>query len=105
MNKTTILNIAIFWLALVWFIGWWVAQNKVNANEEILSLQQEKYLLEQEIREESDGWWVDEDAREECINSCRVSWNNHQNERTKNNDKRRERIDEIDKKLGLLLSR
>lgn len=105
MNKTTILNIAIFWLALVWFIGWWVAQNKVNANEEILSLQQEKYLLEQEIREESDGWWVDEDAREECINSCRVSWNNHQTERTKNNDKRRERIDEIEKRLGLLLSR
>lgn len=105
MNRTTIINIIVLWLAICFGAWGLVAQNKVNANEEILSLQQEKYLLEQEIREESDGWWVDEDAREECINSCRVSWNNHQNERTKNNDKRRERIDEIDKRLGLLLSR
>ena len=51
MNKTTILNIAIFWLALVWFIGWWVAQNKVNANEEILSLQKRNIELDKLIQE------------------------------------------------------
>ena len=101
MNRTTIINIVILGLALVGFTWWGVAQNKVNANEEILNLQQEKYQLEKEIQEEKDWWWVDEEAKTECI----TSWEQHQEERTKNNDWRRNRIQEIEEKLGLLLSR
>jgi len=54
MNRTTIINIVILGLALVGFTWGGVAQNKVNANEEILNLQQEKYQLEKEIQEEKD---------------------------------------------------
>ena len=101
MNRTTIINIVILSLALVGFTWGGVAQNKVNANEEILNLQQEKYQLEKEIQEEKDWWWVDEEAKTECI----TSWEQHQEERAKNNDWRRTRIQEIEEKLGLLLSR
>lgn len=99
MSKQTLLNIIFLTFALIWFAGWWVTQNTVNANEEILTLQQEKYQLEKEIQEEKDWWWVDEDAKSECVES----WANHQAVREKNNDKRRERIQEIEERLGLLM--
>ena len=99
MNRTTIINIVILGLAICFGAWGLVAQNKVNANEEILNLQQEKYQLEKEIQEEKDWWWVDEEAKTECI----TSWEQHQEERTKNNDWRRNRIQEIEEKLGLLM--
>ena len=99
MNRTTIINIIVLWLAICFGAWGLVAQNKVNANEEILNLQQEKYQLEKEIQEEKDWWWVDEEAKTECINS----WEQHKEERTKNNDWRRNRIQEIEEKLGLLM--
>lgn len=101
MNKTTILNIAIFWLALVWFIWWWVAQNKVNANEEILSLQKRNIELDKLIQEESDWWWVDEYAKEECKQSFIES----QQKRNERADEYRAEKQENEERLGLLLSR
>ena len=119
MNRTTIINIIILSLALVGFTWGGVAQNKVNANEEILALQQRNIELEARnvelenlIQNEKDWWWVDEDARDECVKSCQTSFTDSQNKRSikadwyraekaNNNDE----IEKNKKKLGLLLSR
>lgn len=113
MNKTTIINIVILWLAICFGAWGLVAQNKVNANEEILALQKRNIELEARnaeldklIQDEKDWWWVDEDAKTECI----TSWESHQNNRTKVADWYRAEQDnnnlEIEKnkeRLGLLL--
>jgi hypothetical protein len=85
---------------LVWFTYWLVCQDNAKASEEYLSLAQEKARLELEKEEESDWWWVDEYAKNECIKS----WEDHQNQRQKNNEKRTQRIEEIKKQMGLLES-
>jgi hypothetical protein len=99
MNKTTILNIAIFWLALVWFIGWWVAQNKASANEEIINLQKRNLELEQLIQEAKDNWHIAENAKAECVES----WNNEQKKEQKKADAYREELQDNQDKLGLML--
>jgi cell division protein FtsB len=37
-----------------------VLQNKVNANEELMALEQEEAQLKADIKEDEDGWRVDE---------------------------------------------
>lgn len=101
MNKTTILNIAIFWLALVWFIGWWVAQNKVNANEEILSIQKRLIEIDNEVQQAKDNWHIAEASKEECIQS----WNEQQMRENEKATWLREEKKSLENKLGLLLSR
>ena len=101
MNRTTIINIVILSLALVGFTWWGVAQNKVNANEEILSLQKRNIELDKLIQEESEWWWIDEEAKTECV----TSWEEHQQERSKLAEKYREEKKANEKRLGLLLSR
>ncbi len=115
MKKTTIWSMVLIAFILVLFTWIWVLKNKVNANEEIASLEKEKWfliednrLLEAQKKDESEGWWVDQYWMEECIKSFQDS----QVERNKNNIKRQMqieanswRIEEIDKRLGLLMSR
>lgn len=117
MTKQNIITLIWFGLA-VCFASWWlVAQNKVNANEEILALQQRNIELEARnielenlIQDEKDWWWVDEDARDECVKSCQTSFTDSQNKRSikadwyraekaNNNDE----IEKNKKKLGLML--
>lgn len=119
MKKTTIVNIAIAWLFIVILSYIAITQHKVNANEEILALQQRNIELEARnaeldklIQDEKDWWWVDEDARDECVKSCNVSWTNHKNNRSKvadwyraEQDNNNLEIDSNKKRLGLLLQR
>ena len=115
MKKTTIVNIAIAWLFIVILSYIAITQHKVNANEEILALQQRNIELEARnaeldklIQDEQDWWWVDEDAKTECIES----WETHQNNRSKvadwyraEQDNNNLEIDSNKKRLGLLLQR
>lgn len=103
-----------FMLALFWISYWLVCNSNAKAMEEYMNLAQEKEMLIQaneqlnkEKQEESDWWWVDEDAKAECVKS----WENHQKQRNKNNIKRDEdiaanswKIEEIEKKMGLIQS-
>lgn len=85
-------------LALFWLSYWLVCQSNAKDSERYLQLVQEKQLLEEQIKEESDSWWVDEDAKNECIQS----FTNKQNDRKKTNDKRRIRVEQIDNEMGLI---
>lgn len=100
MNTQQIITTIAFWVALFWISYWMVAQDRAKASEEYLALVQEKQQLEQEIKEESDSWWVDEYAKQECIDS----WSKKQDDRSKQNDKRRTRIEQIDQEMGLIES-
>lgn len=101
-------------LAMFGLSYWLIAQSNAKAMEEYMNLAQEKELLIQaneqlnkDKKEESDWWWVDEDAKAECIKS----WEDHQKQRNQNNIKRDKdiaanswKIEEIDKKMGLIQS-
>lgn len=100
MNTQTKITAFAFLLALFWISYWLVCQSNAKDSERYLSLKQEKTLLEQQIEEESDWWWVDEDAKNECIQS----FTNKQNDRNKNNDNRRNRIEQIENEMGLIES-
>lgn len=100
MTTQTKITAFAFLLALVWISYWLVCQSKAQASEQYLNLVQEKARLELEIEEESDWWWVDEDAKNECIQS----FTNKQNDRNKNNDNRRNRIEQIENEMGLIES-
>lgn len=98
MNTQTKITTFAFMLALFWISYWLVCQSNAKASEEYMNLAQEKALLEQEKQEESEWWWVDEYAKNECIQS----FTDHQAQRQKNNEKRTQRIAEIDEKMGLI---
>ena len=98
MNTQQIITTIALWIALVWFSYWIVAQDNARASEKYLELVQEKNLLEQEKKAESEWWWVDEEAKNECIQS----FTDHQNQRQKNNEKRTARIEQIEKEMGLI---
>lgn len=100
MNTQQIITTIALWIALVWFSYWIVAQDNARASEKYLELVQEKNLLEQEKKAESEWWWVDEEAKNECIQS----FTDHQNQRQKNNEKRTARIEQIEKEMGLIES-
>ena len=100
MNTQTKITAFAFMLALFWISYWLVCQSNAKDSERYLELLQEKNLLEQQIQEESDSWWVDEDAKNECIQS----FTNKQNDRKKINDKRRIRVEQIDNEMGLIES-
>lgn len=103
-----------FMLALFWISYGLVCNSNAKAMEEYMNLAQEKELLIQaneqlnkDKQEESDWWWVDEDAKAECIKS----WTDHQKQRNQNNIKRDEdiaanswKIADIEKKMGLIQS-
>ena len=113
MNKTQTIYTILFGVILSLFAYIIVIQPKVNASEKYLELQQEKELLiqankqlEADKKEESEWWWVDEDAKAECIQSREQ----HQAERNKNNIQRDKdikanswRIEKINEEMGLLL--
>lgn len=113
MNTTQKIYTILFGIILVMFAYIIVIQPKVNASEKYMELQQEKERLIQENKklesdkkEESDWWWVDEDAKAECIQS----WTDHQKQRNQNNIKRDKdikanswRIEKINEEMGLLL--
>ena len=115
MNKTQTIYTILFAVILSMFAYLIVIQPKVNATEKYMELQQEKERLIQENKqleadkkEESDWWWVDEDAKAECIQSREQ----HQAERNKNNIQRDKdikanswRIEKINEEMGLLLQR
>ena len=85
-------------LALFWFSYWLVCQSNAKDSERYLQLVQEKQLLEEQIQDEKDGWWVDEYAKQECVDS----WTKKQEDREKTNDKRRSRIEQIENEMGLI---
>lgn len=101
-----------FMLALFWISYGLVCNSNAKAMEEYMNLAQEKELLIQaneqlnkDKQEESDWWWVDEDAKAECIKS----WTDHQKQRNQNNIKRDKdiaanswKIADIEKKMGLI---
>lgn len=103
-----------FMLALFWISYGLVCNSNAKAMEEYMNLAQEKELLIQaneqlnkDKQEESEWWWVDEDAKAECIKS----WTDHQKQRNQNNIKRDEdiaanswKIADIEKKMGLIQS-
>ena len=101
MNKTTIAITVLLGVIVSMFSYCLILQDKVNANEEILALQKRNIELELLIQEESDGWWVDEDAKTECVES----WTKHQEERSKLAESYRLEKENNDKRLGLLLQR
>lgn len=100
MNTQTKITWFAFLLALFWMSYWLITQNNAKASEEYLSLAQEKAILEQEKEEESEWWWVDEEAKNECIQS----FTENQLKRQQNNEKRTQRIEEIDRQMGLIES-
>ena len=100
MNTQTKITWFAFMLALFWISYWLVCISNAKASEEYMNLAQEKTLLEQQKQEESEWWWVDEAAKNECIQS----WTDHQNQRKKNNEKRTQRIAEIEEQMGLIES-
>ena len=100
MNTQTKITWFAFMIALFWISYWLVCNSNAKAMEEYMNLAQEKTLLEQQKQEESEWWWIDEEAKNECIQS----WTDHQNQRKKNNEKRTQRIAEIEKQMGLIES-
>ena len=100
MNTQTKITWFAFMIALFWISYWLVCNSNAKASEEYLNLAQEKALLEQQKQEESDWWWVDEEAKNECIQS----FTENQKKRQKNNEKRTQRIAEIEEKMGLIES-
>ena len=101
MTKQTLLNLILLWLVVIVFSYTAVLQNKVNANEELMALEQEEAQLKADIKEDEAGWWVDEYWKTECVESFEKSqFNRH----TKN-DKRRARLEEIQEEKGLILNR
>ena len=113
MNTQNKITAFAFMLALFGLSYWLIAQSNAKASEEYMNLVQEKELLiqaneqlQKDKKEESDWWWVDQYAKEECV----LSWEQHQDQRNKNNIKREKdiaanswKIEEIDKKMGFLL--
>lgn len=101
-------------LAMFGLSYWLIAQSNAKAMEEYMNLAQEKELLIQaneqlnkDKKEESDWWWIDEDAKAECVKS----WEDHQKQRNQNNIKRDKdiaanswKIEDIEKKMGLIQS-
>ena len=100
MNTQTKITWFAFMIALFWISYWLVCNSNAKAMEEYMNLAQEKTLLEQQKQEESEWWWIDEEAKNECIQS----WTDHQNQRKKNNEKRTQRIAEIEEQKGLIES-
>lgn len=100
MNTQTKITWFAFMIALFWISYWLVCNSNAKAMEEYMNLAQEKILLEQQKQEESEWWWIDEEAKNECIQS----WTDHQNQRKKNNEKRTQRIAEIEEQMGLIES-
>ena len=101
MTKTQTIYTILGWLVVVLLSYIVVIQSKVNANEEILALQQRNIELDKLIQEESDWWWVDEYAIWECEESYRES----QSKRNKKADEYRAEKKENEERLGLLLQR
>lgn len=113
MNTTQKIYTALFWVIIVLLAYIVVLQPKANASEKIQELELEKQQLIEENKqlaidkqEESDAWWVDEEAKNECIKS----FEDLQNKRNQNNTIRENqitinswRIEIIDKELGLLM--
>jgi predicted Holliday junction resolvase-like endonuclease len=95
MTKTQIIYTSLFGVIITLFAYILIMQPKVNASEKYLELQQEKarlielnQTLESEKKEESDAWWVDEDAKNECIKS----FEDLQKKRNQNNIQRDKEI-------------
>lgn len=115
MNRQQTIYTILFWIIIVLFSYIVILQPKVKASEEMLQIQQQieelklkNKQLELDKKEESDWWWVDEDAKAECIQS----WEQHQDQRNQNNIQREKEIKtnswtiaKLEEKLGLLLQR
>lgn len=101
MNKTQTICTVLWGIIVVLLSYIVVIQSKVNANEEILVLQQRNIELDKLIQEESDWWWVDEYAKEECKQSFIES----QQKRNERADEYRAEKQENEERLGLLLQR
>lgn len=115
MTKTQIIYTSLFGVIITLSAYIMIMQPKVNASEKYLELQQEKarlielnQQLETAKAEESEWWWVDEEAKNECIKS----FEDMQNKRNKNNIQRDKeitanswRIEQIEYEMGLIMSR
>lgn len=113
MTKTQIIYTSLFGVIITLLAYIMIMQPKVNASEKYLELQQEKARLielnkqlETAKAEESEWWWVDEEAKNECIKS----FEDMQNQRNKNNIQRDKeitanswRIEKINEEMGLML--
>lgn len=99
MNRTTIINIIVLWLAICFWAWGLVAQNKVNANEEILSIQKRLIEIDNEVQQAKDNWHIAEASKEECVQS----WNEQQMRENEKATWLRKEKESLEKKLGLLL--
>jgi len=95
MNTTQKIYTALLGIILVLFAYIVIMQPKANASEKIKELELEKQQLIEENKqlaiekqEESDGWWVDEEAKNECIKS----FEDIQKKRNQNNTIRENQI-------------
>lgn len=67
---------------LVWFTYWAICQDNAKANEELVAAYNRIQELSWLIENESDNWWIAEDAKAECIQS----WNQQQEKANKQAD-------------------
>lgn len=99
ISKQTILSIILFFLIIIVLAYWAVVKNKANAYDEIMALVQEEQELKAEMDSNSEYWWSDEEAKNECVKSF---WE-HQDNMEKRNDEIRQRLIEIEDLKGFLL--
>lgn len=99
MTKQNIITIIWFGLAVCFATWWLVAQNKVNANEEILSIQKRLIEIDNEVQQAKDNWHIAEASKEECIQS----WNEQQMRENEKATWLRKEKESLEDRLGLLL--
>lgn len=99
MTKTQTIYTILFGVILSLFAYIIVIQPKVNAQNEILEIQQELQQLEILEQEAKDRWHIAEQSKAECIES----WNKQQEKENKHAEDIRTKRSELEEKLGLLM--
>lgn len=101
MNKTQIIYTSLFGVIITLLAYIMVIQPKVNAQNEILEIQQELQQLEILEQEAKDRWHIAEQSKAECIES----WNKQQEKENKHAEDIRTQKAELEERLGLIMSR
>ena len=101
MTKTQIIYTSLFGVIITLLAYILVMQPKVNAQNEILEIQQELQQLEILEKEAKDRWHIAEQSKAECIES----WNKQQEKENKHAEDIREKKAELEERLGLIMQR
>lgn len=101
MNKTQIIYTVLFWVIIILFSYIIILQPKVKAGNEILEIQLELQKLDTLEQEAKDRWHIAEQSKSECIES----WNKQQEKENKHAEDIRAKKEELNDRLGLILSR